>query len=151
MRIWWRRTRAAARTLPEYELLDTGIFAEDRYFDVFVEYAQAEPGDILMQDHGVQSRSGGRTAASHSATGVAQYLELGARLATSRRCAPLGDGAIGIEPAELGASRLYVDGAAELLFTENETNAARLWNVGAAGYFKDGFHERIVDGAARRV
>jgi hypothetical protein len=35
--------------LPEYELLDTGIFAEDRYFDVFVEYAQSEPGDILMK------------------------------------------------------------------------------------------------------
>ena len=40
---------AAARDLPEYELLDTGIFDDDRYFDVFVEYAQAEPGDILMK------------------------------------------------------------------------------------------------------
>ncbi len=67
--------------VPEYELLDTGIFAEDRYFDVFVEYAQAEPGDILMK---ITAWNRGRDAAAlhlHSAAGVAQYLELGARLA----------------------------------------------------------------------
>src|SRR3979490_1327201 len=41
--------RRRGTDLPEYELLDTGVFAENRYFDVFVEYAQAEPGDILMK------------------------------------------------------------------------------------------------------
>src|SRR6266704_25559 len=46
----------------EYELLDTGIFAEDRYFDVFVEYAQAEPGDILMK---ITVINRGPTAALH--------------------------------------------------------------------------------------
>jgi hypothetical protein len=63
----------------------------------------------------------------------------------------VGDGAIGMEPAEVGMSRLYFDGEAELLFTENETNALRLWNYGGAGYFKDGFHERIVGAKADRV
>ena len=48
-RIWLRRMRGAAPTYPEYELLDTGIFAENRYFDVFIEYAQVEPGDMLMK------------------------------------------------------------------------------------------------------
>ena len=48
-------------------------------------------------------------------------------------------------------SRLYVDGQAQLLFTENETNAPRLWNIGGPGYFKDGFHERIVGGRTEAV
>ena len=48
-------------------------------------------------------------------------------------------------------SRLYFDGDAELLFTENESNAPRLWNAGGPGYFKDGFHERIVGGRAGAV
>ena len=48
-------------------------------------------------------------------------------------------------------SRLYIDGNAQLLFTENETNAPRLWNIGGPGYFKDGFHERIVGGRTEAV
>jgi hypothetical protein len=48
-------------------------------------------------------------------------------------------------------SRLYFEGDGELLFTENETNALRLWNTGGAGYFKDGFHERIVGGRADTI
>jgi hypothetical protein len=136
--------------LPEYELLDTGIFAEDRYFDVFVEYAQAEPGDILMK---ITAWNRGPDAAPLHL--IPQLVlrntwswEPGSPKPALRA---LGDGAIGIEPAELGASRLYADGAAELLFTENESNPQRLWNVGAAGYFKDGFHERIVDARRDRV
>ncbi len=136
--------------LPEYELLDTGIFADDRYFDVFVEYAQAEPGDILMK---ITAWNRGPDAASLHL--IPQLVlrntwswEPGSLKPALRA---LGDGAIGIEPAELGASRLYADGAAELLFTENESNTERLWNVRAAGYFKDGFHERIVEARRDRV
>jgi hypothetical protein len=135
---------------PEYELLDTGIFGEDRYFDVFVEYAQAEPGDILMK---MTAWNRGPDAASLHL--IPQLVlrntwswEPGSPKPALRA---LDDGAIGIEPADLGASRLYADGAAELLFTENESNAQRLWNAGAAGYFKDGFHERIVDARRDRV
>ncbi len=46
-------------------------------------------------------------------------------------------------------SRLYFDGNAEVLYTENETNAPRLWNYGKDGYFKDAFHDRIVQGRHR--
>ena len=136
--------------LPEYELLDTGIFAENRYFDIFVEYAQAQPGDILMKV--TAWNRGPDPAALHL---IPQLVlrntwswEPGSRKPAVRA---LGDGVIGIEPAELGASRLYAEGAADLLFTENESNAPRLWSVGAAGYFKDGFHERIVEARRDRV
>ncbi|HME40088.1 MAG TPA: hypothetical protein VKG63_14130, partial [Steroidobacteraceae bacterium] len=135
--------------VPEYELLDTGVFADNRYFDVFVEYAQAEPGDILMKVT-VWNR-GGAPAPLHL---IPQLVlrntwtwESGAAKPSLREVG----GAVAIEPASLGVSRLYAEGSAELLFTENETNAPRLWNLGTAGYFKDGFHERIVGGQVGAV
>jgi hypothetical protein len=142
--------RRRGTDLPEYELLDTGVFAENRYFDVFVEYAQAEPGDILMKI----------TAWNRGA--VPAMLHLIPQLvlrntwtwepgATKPRLRAISDGAIAVAPAALGVSRLYFDGAAELLFTENESNPQRLWNIGCAGYYKDGFHERIVGGHTDQV
>jgi hypothetical protein len=71
--------------LPEYELLDTGVFAEDRYFDVFVEYAQVGAGRYSDENYGMESRRCARGAAPDSAIGVAQYLDLGTRLGSARR------------------------------------------------------------------
>jgi hypothetical protein len=131
--------------VPEYELLDTGAFAENRYFDVFVEYAQAEPCDILMKV--TAWNRGGAPAVLHL---IPQLIlrntwtwEPGSEKPSLRA---LGSGAVGIGPAALGMSRLYFDGEAQLLFTENESNAPRLWNTGGPGFFKDGFHDRIVAG-----
>jgi hypothetical protein len=130
--------------VPEYELLDTGIFAENRYFDVFVEYAQVEPCDILMKI--TAWNRGGAPAVLHM---IPQLVlrntwtwEPGSEKPSLRAL----DGGVGIAPAALGMSRLYFDGKAQLLFTENESNARRLWNTGSPGFFKDGFHERIVGG-----
>ncbi|MGP8165282.1 MAG: MGH1-like glycoside hydrolase domain-containing protein [Steroidobacteraceae bacterium] len=136
--------------MPEYELADTGVFAHDRYFDVFVEYAQAEPGDVLML---ITAWNRGPDAAPLH---LIPQLVLrntwswnpGAAKPTLRA---LGTGAIGIEPDSLGVKVLYAQGAAELLFTENESNAPKLWHIGQAGYFKDGIHERIVDTRLERV
>jgi hypothetical protein len=135
---------------PEYELLDTGIFAEDRYFDVFVEYAQVEPGDLLMQI--TAWNRGPEAACLHVIPQLVLRNTWSWEPGTTKPLLrAVGDTAIGIEPAALGMSSLYVDGKAELLFTENETNAERLWGVGGAGYFKDGFHERIVESRQARV
>jgi hypothetical protein len=138
-------TENAARDthVPEYELLDTGVFAGDRYFDVFVEYAQGEPGDLLMK---ITAWNRGPDAAvlhlipqlvlrntwNWETAGVKPVLRAA------------GDGAVAIETATLDMTRLYIEGGAQLLFTENESNPVRLWNVPASGYFKDGFHEHIV-------
>src|SRR5271170_7081705 len=129
---------------PEYELLDTGIFADNRYFDVFVEYAQAEPGDILMK---ITVWNRGPTAALHLIPQLVLRNTWSWEPGTPKpnlRAAE--DKAIALEGADLCASRLYFDGSAEVLYTENESNAPRLWNHGPAGYFKDGFHERIISG-----
>jgi hypothetical protein len=130
--------------LPEYELLDTGIFADNRYFDVFVEYAQAQPGDILMK---ITVWNRGPTAALHLIPQLVlrntwswepDSVKPNLRAAEAK--------AIALEGAVLCASRLYFDGSAEVLYTENESNAPRLWKYGASGYFKDAFHERIIAG-----
>jgi len=135
--------------VPEYELLDTGIFAENCYFDVFVEYAQVEPGDILMK---ITAWNRGPSATLH----LIPQLVLRNTWSWEAGCekpelSAAEDGAIAVEPAGLGVSRLYYDGNAEVLYTENETNARRLWNFGPPGYFKDAFHERIVGGSRDRV
>jgi hypothetical protein len=136
--------------VPEYELLDTGVFAEDRYFDVLIEYAQEEPGDMLMKIT-VWNR-GGAVAPLHL---IPQLVlrntwtwEPGSIKPQLRA---IGPGAVSIEPDALGMSRLYVDGEAQLLFTDNESNGPRLWNTPGGGYYKDAFHERIVAGHAERV
>jgi hypothetical protein len=135
--------------VPEYELLDTGVFAENRYFDVFVEYAQLEPGDILMK---ITAWNRGPAAALH----LIPQLVLRNTWSWESGCekpelSAAGHGAIAVEPAALGVSRLYFDGDPEVLYTENETNAQKLWNYGGAGYFKDAFHEYIVGGHRDRV
>jgi hypothetical protein len=136
-------------SVPEYELLDSGIFADNRYFDVFVEYAQAEPGDILMK---VTAYNRGPSAELH----LLPQLTLRNTWSWDPDCimpqlAAGADGAVTLTPAELGVTRLYFDGAPELLFTENETNALKLWNFGEPGYFKDAFHERVIHGKVDQV
>jgi Glycosyl hydrolase family 63 C-terminal domain len=136
--------------VPEYELLDTGVFAENRYFDVFVEYAQAEPGDLLMQI--TAWNRGAAPAVLHLIPQlVLRNTWVWEPGSLKPRLRAIGDSAIGIEPKALGMSHLYFDGSAEVLFTENESNAPLLWHAGDLGYFKDGFHERIVGGHADRV
>jgi len=128
---------------PEYELRDTGVFAGNRYFDVFVEYAQAQPGDILMQV--TAWNRGPDPAPLHVIPQLVLRNTWTWRPGTVKpMLRAVGIGGVAIEPADLGMSHWYAAGAAELLFTENESNAPLLWNLGAPGYFKDGFDRRIV-------
>jgi Glycosyl hydrolase family 63 C-terminal domain len=129
---------------PEYELLDTGIFAEDRYFDIFVEYAQVAPGDTLMK---ITVCNRGPSAMLHLIpqlvlrnTWTWEPGSVRPELRAAER------GAIAVSPDQLGISRLYFDGSAQLLFTENETNTLKLWNIGSPGHFKDAFHDCIIEG-----
>src|SRR5260370_3091492 len=71
--------------------------------------------------------------------------------AAAQGLASTGAGGVASAPAGLGVSRRYFDGNADLLFTENESNPQRLWNMGCEGYYKDAFHERIVGGHTHKV
>ncbi len=143
----WRRDRGA----PEYELLDTGVFDDDRYFDVMVEYAKAAPDDVLVRI--TATNRGPETAELHLLPtlwyrNTWAWDTAGPERPTLRTGSP-GFGHLTIEGdhPSLGGRWLYCDGAPELLFTENDTNAERLWGVPNAGpYVKDGIGRYVVEG-----
>jgi hypothetical protein len=131
---------------PEFELLDTGIFDDDRYFDVFVEYAKAGPDEVLMR---VTAHNRGPETADLHLLPQAWFRntwswEHGRAKPTIRRAGP---NLLALSHPSLGDYYLHVGGDAELLFTNNETNVCRLYGVrDAAAYFKDAFHEALVHG-----
>ena len=136
--------RRRARSDPEYELLDTGVFAENRYFDVFVEYAKAAPEDILIRIE-IFNR-GPETANLHVLPTVWFRNRWSWGYTDERPELRYGSGGIEIDEPYYGRRWLYARDNPELLFTENETNAPSLWGWGSPGYFKDAIGECIVHG-----
>ena len=136
---------------PEFELLDTGLFDEGRYFDVEIAYAKAAPDDILMR---VRATNRGPDAAD--LTLLPQlwarnlwFMQPGAPKPALRRD-DIG-GILATHP-DLAPLRLHADGPDAWLFTENETNVHRLYGVGSAeGLFKDGFDRHVVQGEAGAI
>jgi hypothetical protein len=129
---------------PEYELIDSGAFADNRYFDVFVEYAQANPADILMR---VTIHNRGPEAAELHALPQLHFRNTWSWKAGEVRPRLRLEGThVVAEHAELGTYRCYADGAPEWLFTENDTNTPLLYGADTPGYFKDAFHDRVVHG-----
>ncbi len=140
---------------PEYELLDTGIFDDDRYFDVVVEYAKAADDDILMLV--TAHNRGPDTATLHVlptlwfrntwawgdpvAKPLLRAVDAGAGLAAAHATHP-----------ELGEWLFSADASSTLLFCENETNTERLFGVpNASPYVKDAVNEFVVGGHADAV
>jgi len=130
---------------PEFELLDTGLFDEDRYFDVFVEYAKAAPSDLLMQ---VTVHNRGPDAAELHVLSQLWFRNTWSwRPGAARPSIARGDkGGLLARHEKLGDFHFYADGAPAWLFCENHTNARRLFGMhDAAGPFKDAFHEHLVE------
>ena len=143
--------RGRSREEFEYELLDTGAFAEDRYFDVFVEYAKGGPEDVLIR---VTVHNRGPEAARLRLLPTLWFRNTWSwgedePKPSLREVAP---GAVQASHHELGDYWFYCDGAPELLFTENETNTQRLWGQPSASpYVKDAFHAYIISGQGEAV
>jgi len=135
------------RRAPEHELLDTDVFAEDRYFDVTVEYAKATAEDILVR---VTVVNRGPEPAELHLLPTLWFRNTWSWDPAARRPrlrAIDGGTTIETEHAELGRRWLRGDGDHELLFTENDTNATRLWGAPNPGPFvKDGINDYVVDG-----
>ena len=135
--------RKRSREEFEYELLDTGVFDQDRYFDVFVEYAKGDPEDILIRIS-VFNR-GSETADLHLLPTLwfrNTWSRSGGEKPELHRVAP---GAIVASSPSLGECTMRCEGNPELLFTENESNAARLWGKeNSSPYVKDAFHEYLI-------
>jgi hypothetical protein len=134
----------------EFELLDTGAFDEDRYFDVFIEYAQAEPGEILML---VTAHNRGPQAAPlHLIPQLTLRNTWSWREGAYRpQLKTIANGVVRVDHQEMPPHYVHAEPGARWLFTENETNQRRLWNIGSEGFFKDAFHDCIIGGRADAV
>jgi hypothetical protein len=135
----------------EYELLDTGIFNEDRYFDVFVEYAKANPEDILIRIT-VQNR--GPETARLRILPTLWFRNTWSWGDDDRK--PLlrenGPGVVRASHPDSGDYWWFCEGSHELLFTENETNMQRLWGQpNPSPFVKDAFHTCLIGGDRRAV
>ncbi len=144
-----------SRQDPEFELLDTGIFNEHRYFDVFVEYAKASADDILMRI--TAWNRGPDPARLH----LLPTLWFRNRWSWGENYGPPwaahtpsqeGTELITLEEYHYGNRWLLIEGAPELLFTENETNAKLLFGrENTTPYVKDAFHRYIIHGEREAV
>lgn len=143
-------SRKRSRQEFEYELLDTGVFNEDRYFDVFVEYAKESPEDILIQ---ISVHNRGPDPAELHVLPTLWFRNEWSWLGTAQRPTlhQITDnprlGIVRATDAHLGERYLYCENDAPLLFTENETNTQRIFGVpNRTPYVKDGINNCIVHG-----
>ena len=143
--------RRRSREEMEYELLDTGAFHEDRYFDVFVEYAKEGPDDVLIR---ITVHNRGPEAARLHLLPTLWFRNTwswggGGEKPSLKEAGP---GKIRADHSELGAYTLACDGRPELLFTENESNAEHLWSQpNPTPFVKDAFHRYVVGGETGAV
>ncbi len=145
----------------EYELLDTGVFNEDRYFDVFVEYAKDGPDDILVKITAVNR--GPEAAELHLlptlwfrndwASWIAQSNRAEQKPALKQCKSAAGSSAVAVSHPALGEFIFSCEGDVPLLFTENDTNHALLFpgQTNDSAYVKDGINNYVVDGDPHAV
>ena len=147
-----RTNRSRGRGEFEYELLDTGVFDNDRYFDVLVEYAKASPEDILVRI--TASNRGPEPAELHLLPTV-WFSDHWSRNPNAGRPSMRRIDVAGVvmcEHPDLGVRFLYAEGVPRWLFTENSTNTERFGlPPNGTQYFKDGINNYLVDGRSNAV
>ncbi|GAB3864543.1 glucosidase [Hymenobacter segetis] len=139
------------RNRPEFELMDTAIFLENKYFDVFVEYAKADAEDVLIQ---LTIINRGPAEATLHLLPQLWFRNTWAwgEDAYRPRLAAISDNHIHAEHRDLGKFTLYCDEAPSLLFCENATNNGRLHNAPSTEqFFKDGINDYLLHGQAGAV
>jgi hypothetical protein len=144
--------RRRGREASEYELIDTGVFDGDRYFDVEVEYAKADVEDLLIRVH-VTNRGGEPARVDVLPTiwfrNIWSWHPNPRKPSLQRDAAPWSS--VVLDDPKYGRRWLHCDAASELLFTENDTNTQRLFGYGDAAYTKDAFHRYVVEGETSAV
>ena len=142
----------------EYELLDTGVFDENRYFDIFTEYAKGSAEDILIKitatnrgpaeaDLAILPTIWFRNTWSWGRDDYRPRLRAAQELSIPKEYGIPGSGVIEVEHKTYGKRWLLCEGEPELLFTENETNARKLFgSENRTPYVKDGINDYIVHG-----
>ncbi len=145
-----RENRNRSRDAREFELLDTGVFQENRYFDVFVEYAKGSAEDILIK---ITVANRGPEAAQVDVLPTVWFRNTWSWGGRSQRPSMrVANGVIEMEEAHYGKRLLACEGSPEFLFTENETNTRRLYEYdNGARFVKDGINAYVVNGDTAAV
>ena len=138
-----------SRSDPEFELLDTGVFKEDRYFDVFVEYAKADWDDVCI--HVTAANRGPEPAELHLLPTL-WFRNTWSWSGAPKPTLALEESSILARESEIGDYRLHFAEGGTPLFTENETNYERLFGTKSASLFvKDAFHRYVINGETAAV
>ena len=145
-----RRNAARGRSDREYELADTGIFVDNRFFDIRVTYAKAAPDDVLVT---IVVRNAAATAATLHLLPQLWARNTWSWAGTVERplLRAIGDGSVLAQRPGKMTRRWSLDCPASLLFCENETNTPRLFGGTASGPFKDGINDCVVHGDTAAV
>jgi mannosylglycerate hydrolase MGH1-like protein len=154
-RLLLEENQKRGRNHPEFELTDTGVFAENRYFDVFMEYAKCNPEDILIK---ITAFNRGPEPATLHLLPTLWFRNTWSwgkdlRRPTAHKASDVqGAKCAEIEHWQYGKRWFLFEGAPELLFTENETNYVKLFNYrDRIPFVKDGFHEYVIRGNKQAV
>ncbi|MBI1356566.1 MAG: glucosidase [Acidobacteria bacterium] len=142
--------RLRDRTQPELELLETGALDEERYFDVFVEYAKADVDDILIR---IRAANRGPEKAELHVLPTVWFRNTWSWTSGAERPALWADGdGVALDHPRYGRRTLVGRQQADWLFTENDTNTERLYGYKSGrGFYKDGVGERVIRGRAEAV
>jgi Mannosylglycerate hydrolase MGH1-like glycoside hydrolase domain len=145
-----------SRLQPEYELIDTGVFNDQRYFDIFAEYAKVDAEDLCIR---IRVENRGPDAAPLHVLPTIWFRNTWSWNRDRARPsivelakAPSGTTAVQLETREYGHRWLYADDSPEFLFTDNDTNVVRLYGQQPNGaFYKDGIGEFVVHGRREAV
>jgi hypothetical protein len=141
-----QENRRRSRHDPEFELIDTGVFDEDRYFDVVVEYAKADVNDTRIR---ITATNRGPEAAPLSILPTVWFRNTwtwGRSKNVPPHLAAESEEVMALFEPSLGTYLFECPGTEELLFTENNGNSLRLWGLPNAGYTKDAFAQYLIEG-----
>ncbi len=147
-----KENQSRSRLDPEFELMDTGIFDEDRYFDIFIEYAKADEEDILVR---VTIHNRGPETAKIDVLPHLWFRNTWSWGYPDQKYKPslqaTKPGIVSVQHRAMATKRLYCDRKPSLLFCENETHVEPLSEKDAKKYFKDGITEFIVNEKASAI
>ncbi|MET0793816.1 MAG: glucosidase [Polyangiaceae bacterium] len=138
--------RRRGRDRPEFELIDTGVFNEGRYFDVFIEYAKVGPNDVLIR---IRAANRGPEVKRLHLLPQVFFRNTWSWTKDAKRPVLFAEDprTVHLQHPELGNFRLYCQGDPQLLFCENETNFRRVFGSdGGPQHPKDAFHDYVVHG-----
>jgi hypothetical protein len=141
-----------SRLEPEFELVDTGIFNDGRYFDIFIEYAKAAPNDICIRICAINRGPDPAPLTILPTLWFRNTWSWGQEGISKPEMHLAGDNSVTVTPWGLPVYHYCCDGASEFVFTENETNNRRLFgSENKAAHVKDAFHDYIIHGKSDAV